>query len=224
MFKNLITIISLLSLVEFGCANSDAKKKSETKKTAKKSSKKLTPNQVKKLVKKAMAKGNPKVEINTSMGKIVVELNAKKAPITVKNFLTYAAEGFYKNTIFHRVMSNFMIQGGGFTIKKIKKTKGLHKKIKNEAKNGLSNAIGTLAMARTRVVDSAQAQFFINVVDNSRLNHRGPGSRYGYATFGKVVKGMDIVNKIRVTPVTNHGDPFSNLPDKMVIIKSVKIK
>lgn len=163
----------------------------------------------------------PKVLIQTSMGDIVVQLNEKKAPITVKNFLRYVNEGFFDGTIFHRVISNFMIQGGGFTPDF--KKKDTHEPIKNEADNGLENLRGTIAMARTPIVDSATAQFFINVKDNPNLNHKGPGRRFGYAVFGKVVEGMDVVEKIRNVP-TGAGGPFAkDCPQETVLIKKVSL-
>ena len=176
------------------------------------------------MVKKEMAKAHPKVKMETSMGTIILELDTKKAPITVKNFLTYVSKGFYNGTIFHRVIKNFMIQGGGFTTDHKKKTDGLIPPIKNEATNGLENNRGTIAMARTMNINSAQAQFFINVVDNKFLNHvNDTPRRYGYAVFGKVIKGMDVVDKIRNTPTENKGGPFRNAPVKDVVIKSVSI-
>src|SRR6185295_8647090 len=144
----------------------------------------------------ARAEGtNPMVLISTSMGDIKVELNAEKAPETVKNFLAYVNDKFYDGTIYHRVIANFMIQGGGFD--KDMKQKPTKAAIKNEAGNGLKNDTGTIAMARTNVVDSATAQFFINVKDNTFLNHKDDSNAgFGYAVFGKVVEGMDVVHKI----------------------------
>lgn len=155
------------------------------------------------------------VVIVTSMGKIEVELNAEKAPISVDNFLQYVESGFYDDTIFHRVINNFMIQGGGFD--KFMRKKATRAEIKNEAKNGLRNDRGTIAMARTSVVDSASSQFFINHKDNDFLNH---GSRdYGYAVFGKVTKGMDVVDAIaRVRTKAR------DVPINPVLIKSVRLK
>jgi cyclophilin family peptidyl-prolyl cis-trans isomerase len=162
----------------------------------------------------------PKVLLRTSMGDIVVQLNPKKAPITVKNFLRYVKEGFYDGTMFHRVISHFMIQGGGWTPDF--KKKPTHEPIKNEADNGLKNLRGTIAMARTRVVDSATAQFFINVKDNPALDHRN-AQRFGYAVFGKVIKGMDVVDKIRNVE-TGPGGPFTkDCPQTKVLIKEVKL-
>jgi cyclophilin family peptidyl-prolyl cis-trans isomerase len=167
----------------------------------------------------APAKG-PRVKISTTLGDFVVELFADKAPLSTKNFLRYVDEKFYDGTIFHRVMSDFMVQGGGFT--ESLEQKPTHEPIKNEADNGLSNARGTLAMARTPIVDSATAQWFVNVVDNQRLDHAGPGPRFGYAVFGKVVQGMDVVDKIRDTPVEQRGPQFTHLPSTTVVIKSAR--
>jgi len=158
--------------------------------------------------------GNPAVVMKTSMGEVEIELYAEKAPISVANFLQYVDDGFYDGTIFHRVMKGFMIQGGGFTADMQKKS--TREPIKNEATNGVSNEIGTLAMARTNVVDSATAQFFINTVNNSRLNHTSPDTRgYGYAVFGKVTSGMDVVQKI---------ERMQNVPAETVTIESIKRK
>ena len=143
----------------------------------------------------AVAK-NPQVVLETTLGKIVVELDEAKAPISTKNFLQYVDSGQYSGTVFHRVIADFMIQGGGFTADL--KQKPVKEPIKNEADNGLKNVRGTVAMARTGVVDSATAQFFINTVDNSMLDHRSNDQGgFGYAVFGKVVEGMDVVEKIR---------------------------
>ena len=155
------------------------------------------------------AEANPKVLLKTSMGDITVELNADKAPITVKNFMHYVKKGHYDSTIFHRVIDGFMVQGGGFT-KDMKKKGGADAPIKNEATNGLKNDKGTLAMARTGVVDSATDQFFINVADNAFLNNKNTSSSgYGYAVFGKVIQGMEVVDKIRQVKTSSssgHGD------------------
>ena len=132
------------------------------------------------------------VVLETSQGSIEIELDPEKAPISVQNFLAYVDAGFYDGTIFHRVIPNFMVQGGGFDAKMNQKT--TRPAIKNEADNGLKNDRGTIAMARTAVVDSATAQFFINVKNNDFLNHGGRD--YGYAVFGHVTKGMDVVDKI----------------------------
>ncbi len=165
---------------------------------------------------------NPVVELKTTEGKIRIELWEGKAPVTVKNFLDYVQEGFYNGTIFHRVIDNFMIQGGGFTADMVQKKP--HQPIKNEAANGLKNENGTIAMARTNVVDSATCQFFINVKDNDFLNHRDDSpSGFGYAVFGKVVEGMDVIDKIKKVPTTTVG-PNQNVPVKPVVIESARVE
>ncbi len=168
-----------------------------------------------------MAK-NPIVVMETSLGSVEIELFEKEAPISVKNFLRYTDEGFYNGTIFHRVISNFMIQGGGFDPEM--KQKSTHEPIKNEATNGLKNENNTVAMARTSVVDSATAQFFINVKDNGFLDHRDTSnSGYGYAVFGKVISGADVVAKIKAVP-TGHKGMFDDVPQTAVVIKSIHRK
>ncbi|MBM4314890.1 MAG: peptidyl-prolyl cis-trans isomerase [Deltaproteobacteria bacterium] len=164
---------------------------------------------------------NPVVVMETSLGKVKLELFAAEARISVKNFLDYVREGFYDGTIYHRVIPNFMIQGGGFTADlKQKKT---NPPIKNEADNGLKNSRGALAMARTAVVDSATAQFFINLVDNVPLNHRDKTQQgYGYAVFGKVSEGMDVVDKI-ASLKTGTQKGLRDVPETPVIIKSMKV-
>ena len=148
----------------------------------------------------------PRVRLTTTFGDIVIELNRDKAPKSVDNFLAYVQEGYYDGTIFHRVIDGFMIQGGGFTADFVKKP--THAPIDNEADNGLKNVRGSVAMARTNVPNSATSQFFINVVDNDFLNYQSPTPRgWGYAVFGNVVEGMDVVDKIRHTP-TGSGGPF----------------
>ena len=162
-----------------------------------------------------------KVTMETSMGKIELELDDVKAPKTVANFIAYAKAAHYDGTIFHRVIPNFMIQGGGFT--KEMDQKKTNDPIKNEADNGLKNLRGTIAMARTMVVDSATSQFFINLVDNGFLDFRGPHpSMYGYAVFGKVTSGMDVVDKIAVVRTGNHG-MHQNVPVEPVTIKKVTV-
>ncbi|MDO9068019.1 MAG: peptidylprolyl isomerase [Deltaproteobacteria bacterium] len=162
---------------------------------------------------------NPVLVMETSMGNIKIELFEKDAPITVKNFLDYANNGFYNDTIFHRVIPGFMAQGGGFTAdRKQKPTKAA---IKNEAANGLKNDRGTLAMARTSAPDSATAQFFINVVNNNMLNRPNPDGA-GYAVFGKVTEGMDVVDKIVNVKTRNMNMVFQNIPETPVFIRSVK--
>ena len=161
----------------------------------------------------------PSVEMQTSMGTIVIELNSEKAPITVKNFLQYAKDGFYNGTIFHRTIEGFMIQGGGFT--KDMNEKPTAGEIKNEASNGLKNERGSIAMARRQDPNSASSQFFINHKDNtSQLDY--PLNNGGYAVFGKVTQGMDVVDKIAKVPTGNKG-MHQNVPIEPVIIQSVKI-
>ena len=162
-----------------------------------------------------------KATIETSMGSITVELDDEKAPITVKNFLDYAASGHYDGTIFHRVIDKFMIQGGGFT--KAMDQKPTKAPIKNEASNGLTNKRGTIAMARTMVVDSATSQFFINLVDNDFLNFRAPTPQYyGYAVFGKVTDGMDVVDRIAKVK-TGFAGPHQNVPEVPVVIRKIHL-
>lgn len=165
---------------------------------------------------------NPRVKIETTMGDILVELNAEKAPKTVENFLQYVKSDAYDGTIFHRVISNFMIQGGGYTTDFEKRP--TNAPIRNEANNGLSNTRGTIAMARTSDPHSATNQFFINVVDNPHLNYRAQTTRgWGYAVFGKVVEGLDVVDKIRHVR-TGSGGPFGrDVPQTPVIIKDIAI-
>ena len=165
-------------------------------------------------------KTNPRVAMDTTMGKIIIELWPDKAPVTVKNFLDYADASFYDNKIFHRVIPGFMIQGGGFD-KNLKKYE-TKPPIKNEAGNSMKNNRGTIAMARTNVVDSATCQFFINLKNNDFLNQRDKSARgFGYAVFGKVISGMDVVDKIAASPTTRMGG-HGNVPVTPVIIKSVK--
>lgn len=163
---------------------------------------------------------NPVVEVETSLGNVKIELFEKEAPLSVKNFLEYTKAGFYSGTIFHRVIAGFMIQGGGFTPDL--KQKATRAPIKNEAGNGLDNLRGTVAMARTGIVDSATAQFYINVVNNDFLNHRDNSQQgFGYAVFGKVIGGMDVVDKIAGVRTVTRG--FPDVPETAVIIKSVKV-
>jgi cyclophilin family peptidyl-prolyl cis-trans isomerase len=165
---------------------------------------------------------NPVVTMSTNMGDIRIELNADKAPLSTKNFLEYANEGYYDGLIFHRVIPGFMIQGGGFDSgMSQKKTKS---PIKNEAGNGLKNVTGSIAMARTNVVDSATAQFFINVKDNDFLNHKNTSTDgYGYAVFGQVIEGMDIVHLIEKVKTGNRG-MHQDVPAQAVVINSVKVE
>lgn len=165
-------------------------------------------------------KADPEVIISTSLGDITVKLNAEKAPISTENFLKYVANKHYNGTTFHRVIKTFMIQGGGH-LPDMKEKDTKFPPIKNEAKNGLSNLRGTISMARTNEVDSATSQFFINVVDNQRLDHVD-NNRYGYAVFGYVTAGMDVVDKIRDSETTTKGE-YENVPVKPIIIKSVTL-
>ena len=166
---------------------------------------------------------SPRVLLSTNLGEIVLELDRERAPASVENFLQYAREGFYNGTIFHRVIDSFMIQGGGYD--QNYQRKATRAPIPNEADNGLSNLRGTIAMARTGDPHSATAQFFINVVDNRRLDHTSPSPRgWGYAVFGRVVAGMDVVDRIRHNP-TGAGGPFpSDVPQTPIVIQSATIQ
>jgi peptidyl-prolyl cis-trans isomerase B (cyclophilin B) len=168
-----------------------------------------------------MSDTTPRVLMETSMGSVTIELFKEKAPISVKNFLSYVNDGFYDGLIFHRVIPNFMIQGGGMDENlQQKKTKFA---IKNEATNKLSNKRGTLAMARTAVVDSATSQFFINVVDNPSLDNKGKRPEdFGYAVFGQVVEGMDVVDTIRGVK-TGHRGGHGDVPLDPVFITSIRV-
>jgi peptidyl-prolyl cis-trans isomerase B (cyclophilin B) len=168
-----------------------------------------------------MSENNPVVLMQTSLGDITLEMNPEEAPVTVENFLGYVRDGFYDGTIFHRVISNFMIQGGGMTADmKEKKNK---KPIQNEADNGLKNVRGSVAMARTQVVDSATSQFFINVVDNDFLNHQAKTpAGYGYAVFARVTAGMDVVDKIRQVETGSKGY-HQDVPLEPVVIEKATL-
>jgi cyclophilin family peptidyl-prolyl cis-trans isomerase len=169
----------------------------------------------------ALAPGNPVVAISTSLGEITLELFKDRAPVSANNFLVYAAEGFYEGTIFHRVKPGFMVQGGGFTPDL--KEKPTHPPIQNEATNGLRNARGTLAMARRMTLRSATSQFYINVADNRMLDHTGYGpDEFGYAVFGRVLSGMDVVDRIAAVRTRTQGD-MDDVPVEPVIIKSVRV-
>lgn len=162
------------------------------------------------------------VVLNTNYGPITLELDSEHAPKTVENFLTYAREGHYDNTIFHRVINGFMIQGGGFSPGM--KQKDTHAPIKNEANNGLKNTTGTIAMARTNDPHSASSQFFINVADNDFLNFKSETPQgWGYAVFGKVTDGMDVVNKIKGVKTGSSGF-HQDVPKEDVVIQSVTVK
>ena len=162
-----------------------------------------------------------KVRLATSAGDIVIELDAAKAPKSVDNFVQYVKAGHYDGTVFHRVMANFMIQGGG--MKPDLSEKPTRAPIALESGNGLNNLRGTVAMARTGVPDSATSQFFVNVVDNAFLDKANSRDGNGYAVFGKVVEGMDVVDKIKAVPVKNAG-PFQNVPVTPVIIKKASLE
>ena len=167
---------------------------------------------------------NPKVLIHTNMGDMTIEVYPDKAPNTVENFLRYVNEGFYDGTVFHRVIDNFMIQGGGWTKNLTRKRP--HAPIRNEANNGLSNLRGTVAMARTGDPNSAAAEFFINVVDDKRLDYvggaNGPVS-WGYCVFGKVISGMDTVDKIKAVKTGPQGPFQSDVPETPVVIEKVSV-
>ena len=163
----------------------------------------------------------PSVEFQTNQGDFTVELYPEKAPKTVANFLQYVKDGYYENTIFHRVINHFMIQGGGF--ERDLSEKNTRAAVVNEAGNGLLNQTGTIAMARTADPDSATAQFFVNLIDNQFLDYTGPDpDQIGYCVFGKVTSGMDVVQKIGVTQ-TNTVGRYSDVPVKPIIIKSAKL-
>ncbi len=170
----------------------------------------------------------PEVELDTSEGKILIELNPEKAPATVANFLQYVESGFYENTVFHRVIDGFMIQGGGLDQKLQEKKTG--PPIVNEASNGLTNKKYTIAMARTEDPDSATSQFFINTADNPFLEPNAAQGKAGYAVFGRVVKGLDVVDKIGKTKTYSRPNPafpamlMSNVPVTPIVIKSAKVR
>ncbi|MBW5415961.1 MULTISPECIES: peptidylprolyl isomerase [Pseudomonas] len=169
------------------------------------------------LASSAWAAENPHVVLTTNQGEIELELDAQKAPVSVQNFLSYVDSGFYKGTIFHRVIPGFMIQGGGFT--QDMQQKDTQAPIRNEADNGLKNTRGTVSMARTAAVNSATSQFFINVSDNAFLDH---GQRdFGYAVFAKVTRGMDVVDKIAGISTVNKG-MFQNVPREPILILAAK--
>lgn len=166
--------------------------------------------------------GNPTVVLETSVGAITIELMKDRAPVSVENFLQYVKDGHYNGTIFHRVIRGFMIQAGGMTADMTEKP--TRAPIKNEATNGLKNARGTVAMARTQAVRSATAQFFINTADNAALNHKGlTPDEYGYAVFGKVVSGMEVVDKIEAAKTASRG-PYDDVPVQPITIKKAYMK
>jgi len=166
-------------------------------------------------------KPNSRVILHTSKGNITLELYPEKAPVTVKNFLSYVNEGYYDGLIFHRVIEGFMIQGGGF-LPGMKAKHPTHSPIKNEAGNGLKNVKGSIAMARTQVVDSATSQFFINTVDNSFLDHKDSSARgFGYAVFGRVIEGLDVVDQIAHSPTHTSG-MHQDVPKVPIIIEKAQ--
>ena len=215
-------LLSVLVLPISASADAPSEPAKSATKAATKAVAKTSPE---KKEEKPKASGDKKVTtviIETSLGNIEAELNAEKAPISVANFLKYVDKKHYDGLIFHRVISGFMIQGGGMDEKMHEKKND--EPIKNEATNGLKNDRGTLAMARTSVVDSATSQFFINTVDNGFLNHSSPDPRgYGYAVFGKVTSGMDVVDKIRAVP-TGTSMGMADVPKTPVVIKTIKRK
>ena len=169
-----------------------------------------------------MTEAQTVVEIETSKGNILIELNEEKAPATTENFLRYVKEGFYDGTIFHRVIPDFMVQGGGFTPDM--RQKPTHANIKNEGNNGLKNTVGSIAMARTPDPHSASSQFFINVKDNAFLDFRNETPQgWGYAVFGEVIEGMDVVNAIVGVPAGNQGG-HQNVPVEPVVIEKARVR
>jgi peptidyl-prolyl cis-trans isomerase B (cyclophilin B) len=168
-----------------------------------------------------MSDTSSKVKLTTSLGEIIIQLNPEKAPISSANFLIYVNEGFYNNTIFHRVIPGFMAQGGGFDTDF--NQKAVHGPIKNEADNGLPNKRGSIAMARTNVPDSATAQFFINYKDNTSLNHTSPTpSGWGYAVFGEVIEGMEIVDEMAKQPTGNRGG-HQDVPKADIVVEKAEV-
>jgi cyclophilin family peptidyl-prolyl cis-trans isomerase len=169
----------------------------------------------------APAWAGPLVEMKTSLGDLRIELHAEKAPQTVANFLAYVDAGFYDETIFHRVIDGFMLQGGGFS--PTLKRKETAAPIANEADNGLKNIRGSIAMARSGAIDSATSQFFINLADNDFLNHRGKAAQtYGYAVFGQVVAGMDVVAEIGRVKTIAKNRLFKDYPEQQVVIEAIR--
>lgn len=225
--KSYFTILTVICSVLFGACKSQREDAPEETKTTEVEEVRSEPA--------APTKESSKIRFKTNLGDILIELNAEKAPITVANFLKYAAEKHYDNTVFHRVINGFMIQGGGFALEG---TKLVEKKtgagIQNESQNGLSNDKGTIAMARTNDPNSATAQFFINVADNSSLNYP---NHNGYAVFGKVIEGMDVVEKIKSVETTSKTltmlhphtgqpleQPAGDVPAQSIIIESAVIE
>jgi peptidyl-prolyl cis-trans isomerase B (cyclophilin B) len=170
---------------------------------------------------KIMSDTQTKVKLTTTLGEVIIQLNTEKAPVSSANFLTYVNEGFYNGTIFHRIIPDFMAQGGGFDTSFSQKA--VHAPIKNEANNGLKNTRGTLAMARTNDPDSATAQFFINYKENSFLNHTSPtSSGWGYAVFGEVIEGMDVVDAMAKQATSNRGG-HENVPKTDIVIEKAEV-
>ena len=168
-----------------------------------------------------MSDTQPKVKLTTTLGEIIIQLNTEKAPVSAANFLTYVNEGFYNGTIFHRVIPDFMAQGGGFDTSF--NQKAVHAPIKNEADNGLKNTSGTLAMARTNDPNSATAQFFINLKDNGFLNHTGKtAGGWGYAVFGEVIEGMDVVDAMAKQETGNRGG-HGDVPKTDIVIEKAEV-
>ena len=168
------------------------------------------------------APGNPVVVVSTSMGDITIELFKDRAPVSVQNFLQYAADGFYEGTIFHRVKAGYVVQGGGYSAEMVEKT--TRPPILNEATNGLRNTRGTVAMARARSLRSATSQFYVNLANNTALDHRGYSPEdFGYAVFGRVLSGMEVVDRIAATPTAASGD-HEDVPVSAVVITAVKQK
>ena len=208
MKNSLIFVIIAVSFIATGCTRNEQEQPLQEQQTDK------NINYERNIV----SVGN-KVKLQTSMGDIVIELNPEKAPITVNNFLGYVSSGFYDGLIFHRIIKGFMIQGGGFTPDMDQKK--TNAPIKIESSNGLSNDRGTIAMARTSVPDSATSQFFINHANNDFLNYAGPGNP-GYAVFGKVIEGMDVVDKIADVKTTRRNG-MDDVPVEPVVIESAVI-
>lgn len=168
-----------------------------------------------------MSNTSTKVKLTTNLGSIVIQLNNEKAPISTENFVTYVKEGFYNGTIFHRIIKDFMAQGGGFDTSF--QQKATHKSIKNEANNGLLNTRGSIAMARTSDPDSATAQFFINYKDNAFLNHTSPTPNgWGYAVFGEVVEGMDVLDAMAKEPTSKRGG-HDDVPKTDIVIEKAEV-
>jgi cyclophilin family peptidyl-prolyl cis-trans isomerase len=212
---NLFALFAITALLICGCV----KKETQTPADQKQVKLEQQISEIKQIERENVSVESKKVKLQTSMGDIVIELNAEKAPITVKNFLGYVESGFFSGTIFHRVIKGFMIQGGGFT--QDMEQKKTNAPIKIESANGLKNDRGTVAMARTGVPDSATCQFFINHITNDFLNYSGP-SNPGYAVFGKVIEGMDVVDKIASVKTTVRSG-MENVPVDTVTIISATV-